>query len=110
MTAYDVVVLGAGVIGLSTALELVSRGYNVAVVAKDLPCDLHSTGFASPWAGANWCSYAEDDKQQQEWDRVSYAAFLELAQQRPDLCEVTCASRVSRSVSLTMCDVAVAIL
>lgn len=47
---YDVVVLGAGVIGLSIALELVARGKRVAVVGKDLPSDSDSVGFASPWA------------------------------------------------------------
>lgn len=47
---YDVVVLGAGVIGLSIALELVARGKRVAVVGKDLPSDADSVGFASPWA------------------------------------------------------------
>lgn len=47
---YDVLVLGAGVIGLSSALDLVEAGYRVAVAAKDLPEDSFSTGFASPWA------------------------------------------------------------
>lgn len=47
---YDVVVLGAGVIGLTTALELNEAGYKVAVVGRDLPEDTFSTGFASPWA------------------------------------------------------------
>ena len=50
MSKYDVVILGAGVIGLSAALELVQAGYRVAVAAKDLPEDSDSFGFASPWA------------------------------------------------------------
>lgn len=47
---YDTVVLGAGVIGLSIALELAKRGFRPAIIAKDLPEDLLSTGFSSPWA------------------------------------------------------------
>ncbi len=47
---YDVLILGAGVIGLSIALELKQAGYRVIIVAKDLPEDSFSTGFASPWA------------------------------------------------------------
>lgn len=47
---YDVVVLGSGVIGLSCALELDSAGFKVAIIAKDLPEDTTSTGWASPWA------------------------------------------------------------
>lgn len=71
--SLDVVVLGAGgkpksmqqqtleakdlysahcppVIGLSVALELESKGIRVGIVAKDFPTDIHSVGFASPWA------------------------------------------------------------
>jgi glycine/D-amino acid oxidase-like deaminating enzyme len=46
----DAVIIGAGVTGLSIGLELVKRGYNIAIVAKDLPEDDQSPGFASPWA------------------------------------------------------------
>lgn len=62
MPSYDAVVVGAGgesifwyllltpVIGLSTAIELSVKGINVAIVARDLPQDTGSVGFASPWA------------------------------------------------------------
>lgn len=46
----DAVIIGAGVTGLSIGLELVKRGYKIAFVAKDLPEDDQSPGFASPWA------------------------------------------------------------
>lgn len=46
----DAVIIGAGVTGLSIALELTKRGYKIAIVAKDLPEDDQSPGFASPWA------------------------------------------------------------
>ena len=32
--ALDAIIIGAGVSGLSIALELLSRGYNVGIVAK----------------------------------------------------------------------------
>jgi glycine/D-amino acid oxidase-like deaminating enzyme len=38
------------VLGLSTAVELVERGIKVAIVGRELPEDLDSAGFASPWA------------------------------------------------------------
>jgi glycine/D-amino acid oxidase-like deaminating enzyme len=38
------------VLGLSTAIELVKRGVKVAIVGRELPQDLDSAGFASPWA------------------------------------------------------------
>lgn len=47
-SAPDVVVAGAGIIGLISALCLSRAGYNVAVIAKNLPGD-KTTEWASPW-------------------------------------------------------------
>ena len=38
------------VLGLSVAMELVEKGVKVAIVGRELPQDLDSAGFASPWA------------------------------------------------------------
>jgi D-amino-acid oxidase len=50
----NVVILGAGVIGLTVAHVLTegkgSNLFNVTIVARDMPEDLTSQGFASPWA------------------------------------------------------------
>jgi D-amino-acid oxidase len=50
----DIVILGAGVIGLTVAHVLTegdgSKLFNVTIVARDMPEDLSSQGFASPWA------------------------------------------------------------
>ena len=44
-------VLGAGVIGLTAAYVLSENpSYKIKVVARDMPEDLDSQGFASPWA------------------------------------------------------------
>lgn len=77
---HSYVVLGAGVVGLSTALELHTRNPSAAItiVAKFLPGD-RSIEYASPWAGANWASVATDSGRQEEWDRVTYLRFSELA-------------------------------
>lgn len=54
MSQTNVVVLGAGVIGLTVAHVLTEDpGFKVTIVARDLPEDLTSTGFASPWAVRN---------------------------------------------------------
>lgn len=51
MSQTNVVILGAGVIGLTVAHVLTEDpGFKVTIVARDLPEDLTSTGFASPWA------------------------------------------------------------
>jgi len=43
------------VIGMSIALELADRGLRPAIVARDLPEDLQSLAFASPWAVGLLC-------------------------------------------------------
>lgn len=45
-----IVVVGAGVIGLTNAYELRERGYKVTILARDMPHDGFSRTFASPWA------------------------------------------------------------
>ncbi|WRT68770.1 uncharacterized protein IL334_005750 [Kwoniella shivajii] len=85
---YDAVVLGSGVLGLSIARELHQRGVKVAIVAKDLAEDSNSVGFASPWAGCNWFSFATGpDDPAAEWDRITYLGLDKLAKERPELCE-----------------------
>ncbi|WVQ75285.1 hypothetical protein IAR50_004899 [Cryptococcus sp. DSM 104548] len=86
MSPYDAVVLGAGVLGLSIAHELTRKGLKVAVVAKDLPEDLDSTGFASPWAGANWHSVATNEAERRR-DKYTFEQFERLAKEVPHLCE-----------------------
>jgi len=90
------------VIGLSAAIELRRKGLNVVIVAKDLPEDTESVGFASPWAvspmihlllslickGCNWHSFeTESSTRQAGWDRVTYNRLADLASQQPDLCK-----------------------
>lgn len=54
-----IVVIGAGVTGLSSALELQSAGHRVAVLARDFPAPSAlvdpgaQIGYASPWGGAH---------------------------------------------------------
>ncbi|KAF9280340.1 hypothetical protein BGZ68_007304 [Mortierella alpina] len=78
-------ILGAGVSGLSTALALLDKGrYAVKVIATHLPSDL-SIDYTSPWAGANWRSFADiADLSQQELDTVTFKRFAYLAENEPD--------------------------
>ncbi|TKY88332.1 hypothetical protein EX895_002684 [Sporisorium graminicola] len=79
-----VVVVGAGVLGLTDAFELRERGYKVTILARDLPQDSFSQAFASPWAGANWCSFATlTDKVAQRRDEVTFKKWLKLHTQLP---------------------------
>ncbi|WOO83412.1 D-amino-acid oxidase [Vanrija pseudolonga] len=85
---FDALVLGAGVYGLSIATELINRGLKVAIVARDLPEDLTSTGFASPWAGCNWQSFEEAGTPEAEWDAITFKKLSVVARDHPDLCKL----------------------
>lgn len=57
----NIVILGAGVSGLTTAVSLLREGYkNVIVAAKHVPGDL-SSEYTSPWAGASILTVANHD-------------------------------------------------
>ncbi|KAJ9157712.1 putative D-amino acid oxidase [Pleurostoma richardsiae] len=79
------VVLGAGVVGLSTALEVKSRipDAKVIIAAKFFPGD-RSVEYCSPWAGANWMTMATDNGVQEEWDAETYRRFAYLADNVPE--------------------------
>ncbi|EST08209.1 FAD dependent oxidoreductase [Kalmanozyma brasiliensis GHG001] len=79
MDQTHIVVLGAGVLGLTDAFELRERGYRVTILARDLPHDTFSQTFASPWAGANWCSFATlTDIPAQRRDEITFRKWLTL--------------------------------
>jgi D-amino-acid oxidase len=70
-----VVVVGAGVIGLSCALRLLQAGHRVDVLARDLPLETTSSV-----AGAFWYPYlALPQDKVTAWGRASYDEFAELA-------------------------------
>ncbi|RLV92133.1 D-amino-acid oxidase [Spathaspora sp. JA1] len=79
--SYNIVILGAGVCGLTTALELKrsNPNANITIVGEFLPGDIDKS-YTSPFAGGNWQSFAShEDIELQEIDQVGYKKFLQLA-------------------------------
>lgn len=74
----NVVILGAGVIGLTVAHVLTegegSNLFNVTIVARDMPEDLTSQAFASPWAGADW-SPMQPGERLIRWEKYTFNKF-----------------------------------
>ncbi|KAK3324556.1 D-amino-acid oxidase-like protein [Cercophora scortea] len=81
MTTTTIVVLGAGVSGLTCALQLARRqGNAVTVVAKHMPGD-YDTEYTSPWAGANVLPMA--DRANSRWERRTWPELRRLAKEVP---------------------------
>ncbi|KAG8995401.1 hypothetical protein FRB94_009714 [Tulasnella sp. JGI-2019a] len=67
-----VAVIGAGVIGLSTAIKAQEVGHTVTIIAEFLPQDTKNIHYTSPWAGAHHVSFAEGDQGQLKMDRETF--------------------------------------
>ncbi|KFY08031.1 hypothetical protein V492_06589 [Pseudogymnoascus sp. VKM F-4246] len=66
----NIVVVGAGVSGLTTALLLSKNpAYNVTIVAKHMPGD-YDIEYTSPWAGANFSPHSNVERG--PWERNTF--------------------------------------
>ncbi|KAI0360425.1 D-amino-acid oxidase [Trametes cingulata] len=76
----NVVVIGAGVIGLTTALKIQERGgYKVTILAETFPTDPKNIKYTSIWAGAHHVSHAAQDEAQMAIDRETFDVMWELS-------------------------------
>jgi D-amino-acid oxidase len=75
-----VIVVGAGVVGLTCAARLLADGHRVDVVARDLPRETTSAVAAAIWYPYRALPY----DRVLGWSRASYAAFAGLAADGPD--------------------------
>ncbi|ODV60178.1 FAD-dependent oxidoreductase [Ascoidea rubescens DSM 1968] len=83
-----VIVVGAGITGLTTAFELSKQGYKVILISKCFPTDeKYSYEYASAWAGAHFTpvpTYSEKDVLEMKLNRTTYRYFKELAEEFPE--------------------------
>ncbi|KAF7323735.1 D-amino-acid oxidase [Mycena kentingensis (nom. inval.)] len=79
-----VFVVGAGVIGLTTAIRALEAGYAVYLFAEVFPAiDPRSIKAASFWAGANHISFADPGSLMEEMEKETLEVFLDLIKQDP---------------------------
>ncbi|KAM5347476.1 hypothetical protein ACJ41O_010481 [Fusarium nematophilum] len=76
-----VVVVGAGVIGLTSALLLAREGHDVTVVGKHMPGD-YDAEYASPWAGANVIPLSPEHGSR--WERRTWVTLKKLTEENPE--------------------------
>src|SRR5215813_1885970 len=70
----DVLVIGAGVAGLTTATCLAEHDLSVLVRARELPTKTHSCA-----AGAMWGQYLVDHERVPKWSKETLEALTDLA-------------------------------
>ncbi|KAG0700672.1 hypothetical protein DFH29DRAFT_930896 [Suillus ampliporus] len=73
----SLVVLGAGVLGLTiayTAALAEDVSFDIKVIARELPEDMDSQAWASPYAGANWAPMEPGgrDERIKEWEQKTF--------------------------------------
>ncbi|KAF8475576.1 hypothetical protein BDZ91DRAFT_185616 [Kalaharituber pfeilii] len=84
MTSANIVVIGAGVAGLTTALLLArNTPHKITVVAKHMPGD-YDIEYTSPWAGANFVPMSQSGSVAAEWDRVTFKELWRLVTTVPE--------------------------
>ncbi|KFY00049.1 hypothetical protein O988_03550, partial [Pseudogymnoascus sp. VKM F-3808] len=77
----NIVVVGAGVSGLTTALLLSKNpAYSVTIVAKHMPGD-YDIEYTSPWAGANFAPHRNVEN---PWERHTFPELYRLAKEVPE--------------------------
>ncbi|KAL4070699.1 FAD dependent oxidoreductase [Scleroderma citrinum] len=79
----QLVVLGAGIIGLSVAYLATTRldaAFKVTIVARDMPEDMDSQAWASPFAGANWSPMPMGgiDPRVRKWEQTTFDKFWDM--------------------------------
>ncbi|KAI9317392.1 hypothetical protein BX666DRAFT_2120963 [Dichotomocladium elegans] len=86
-----IVVLGAGVSGLTTAVCLLKAGYkDVTVIGQYIPGDI-AVEYTSPWAGASILSFASSqDTRLIAIDTESHKVFSHLADHVPESSVIHC--------------------
>ncbi|KAI1614981.1 D-amino-acid oxidase [Exophiala viscosa] len=84
MAQKNIVIVGAGVAGLTTALLLSrERRYNIVVAAKHMPGD-YDIEYASPWAGGNYMPVGAAGSKPAEYEKNTWAPLEDLARNRPE--------------------------
>ncbi|KAF8178094.1 hypothetical protein K438DRAFT_1277718 [Mycena galopus ATCC 62051] len=83
MAHKEVFIVGAGVIGLTTAIRVLEAGYKVTIFAEIFPIDPKNIKYTSFWAGANHMSFAEPGTLMEDLEKETLNEFLDLIEQDP---------------------------
>lgn len=90
LPSKDVAVLGAGVVGLSVAYDLLAKGYNVHIYADEYSPNLTSDVAAGIWTPASFIQNLSDEKKELHARMLknSESRFLKSADNAPEFAGV----------------------
>ncbi|KAF2816285.1 FAD dependent oxidoreductase [Mytilinidion resinicola] len=84
MAETNIIVIGAGVLGLTSTLVLSKHAnFKITVVAKHMPGD-YDIEYASPWAGANYLPVGEPGTELCRYERDTWAELDRLVKNVPE--------------------------
>ncbi|EEB99213.1 hypothetical protein MPER_01150 [Moniliophthora perniciosa FA553] len=75
-----IIVIGAGVVGLSTAIKIQEKGYRVSIIAESFPNDPKNIGYTSLWAGAQQVSVGQKHEERlRQFELETYKVMREMS-------------------------------
>lgn len=74
MSTYSIAIIGAGVIGLTSAVKLLEAGHDVTIFARET-----TPNTTSDVAAAYWAPHEYGSARRRQWTMTSHAEFLKLA-------------------------------
>lgn len=84
MASVRVVIVGAGVVGLTTALAISKhKNLDITVVAKHMPGD-YDIEYASPWAGANVMPVGKPGSNLQKFEEATWPELDRICREIPE--------------------------
>ncbi|KAJ6564490.1 FAD dependent oxidoreductase [Mycena capillaripes] len=89
----NVFVVGAGVIGLTTAIRALEAGFDVTIFAEIFPGDKKSIKYTSCWAGADHLSVASSNALLHRLEQETFSVFKELLEEDPTVPVMTAPHR-----------------
>jgi D-amino-acid oxidase len=69
--------------GLAIA-SMLPRGYDVTIIARDMPADPKSYQWSSPWAGAVWMATVKSTLREQKMQLQAFSYLWKLALSDPE--------------------------
>jgi len=83
-SSNNIVVIGAGVSGLTTAWLLSKNSANkITIAAKFMPGD-YDIEYCSPWAGADYMPVGAKNSKHADWESITWRYLNDLAQSFPE--------------------------